>query len=180
MKSQLKWFGALAAMVLLAATAAAADAVAIGKVKEVNADKKTVVLTEANGKDYTFKLDEHAVINRGGKESKSDLNAGEAVNILFDKGLTSSTARYVLVQEGDSKNWELVHGAFKSYDTDKKQFCITDANGKDVNFAMGDAKVRLNKEAGKVQDIRIGDKTLVIIEKAGDKSTLKSVMIERK
>jgi hypothetical protein len=45
---------------------------------------------------------------------------------------------------------------------------------------MGDAKVRLNKEPGKVEDIKIGDKTLLILDKAGDKTTLKSVMIERK
>jgi len=180
MKSLAKWFGALATMVLLAGTAVAADAVAIGKIKEVSADKKTVVVAEADGKDYTFKLDDNAVINRGGRESKSDLNVGDAVNVLFDKGVVTSTARYVLVQEGDSKNWVLVHGTFKSYDADKKQFGFTDANGKDAIFAMGDAKVRLNKEAGKVEDLRIGDKTLLILDKAGDKTTLKSVMIERK
>jgi hypothetical protein len=45
---------------------------------------------------------------------------------------------------------------------------------------MGDAKVRLNKEDGKVEDIKIGDKTLIILEKSGDKTTLKSVMVERK
>jgi hypothetical protein len=180
MKSLSKWCGALAAMVLLSGTAVAADAIAAGKVKGVNADKKEVVLTDANGKDVTFKLGENVVINRGGKEGKSDLNTGDAVNVLYDKGLTTWTARYVLVQEGDSKNCELAHGTFKSYDADKKQFCFTDAGGKDLTFAMGDAKLRLNKEAGKVEDIKIGDKTLVIVEKTGDKTTLKSVMVERK
>jgi hypothetical protein len=45
---------------------------------------------------------------------------------------------------------------------------------------MGDAKVRLNKQAGKVEDIKIGENALAIVEKVGDKETLKSLMIERK
>jgi hypothetical protein len=45
---------------------------------------------------------------------------------------------------------------------------------------MGDAKVRMNKEDGKVEDIKIGDKTIVIVEKSGDKTTLKAKMVERK
>jgi Cu/Ag efflux protein CusF len=175
----LKWVGAVAAIVLLAGSAVAADAIAAGKVKGVNADKKEVVLTDTDGKDMTFKLGENVVINRGGKESMSDLNAGDAVNILYDKGLVTWTACYVLVQEGDSKDCELMHGTFKGYDADKKQFSFT-AGGKDSTFAMGDAKVRLNKEDGKVEDIKIGDRTIVIVEKSGDKTTLKTVMVERK
>jgi hypothetical protein len=179
MKRLLKWVSAVAAVVLLAGTAVAADAIAAGKVKGVNADKKEVVLTDTDGKDMTFKLGEAVVINRGGKESKSDLNAGDAVNILYDKGLVTWTARYVLVQEGDSKDCELMHGTFKGYDADKKQFSFT-AGNKDSTYAMGDAKVRLNKEDGKVEDIKIGDKTLIIVEKSGDKTTLKAVIVERK
>jgi hypothetical protein len=141
MKSLLKWVGAVAAVVLLAGTAVAADAIAAGKVKGVNADKKEVVLTDADGKDVTFKLGEDVVINRGGKEGKSDLSAGDAVNVLYDKGVLTWTARYVLVQEGDSKDCELMYGTFKGYDADKKQFSFT-AGGKDSTFPMGDAKVR--------------------------------------
>ncbi len=179
MKSSMKWVSAVAAIVLLAGSAMAAEAIAIGKVKGVNADKKEVVLTDTDGKDQTFKLGANVVINRGGKESKSDLNAGDAVNILYDKGLVTWTARYILVQEGDTKDCQLMHGTFKGYDTDKKEFSFT-AGGKDATFAMGDAKVRLNKEDGKIEDIKIGDRTVVIVEKSGDKTTLKAVMVERK
>ncbi len=179
MKSLMKWVSAAAAIVLLAGTTLAAEAIAAGKVKGVNADKKEVVLTDTDGKDHTFKLDENVVINRGGKESKSDLNAGDAVNILYDKGRLTWTARYVLVQEGDSKDCQLMHGTFKGYDADKKEFSFT-ADGKDLTFAMGDAKVRLNKENGKIEDIKIGDRTVIIVEKSGDKTTLRAVMVERK
>jgi hypothetical protein len=45
---------------------------------------------------------------------------------------------------------------------------------------MGDAKVRLNRENSKISDIKIGDKVLAIVEKIGEGTTLKCLMIERK
>ena len=45
---------------------------------------------------------------------------------------------------------------------------------------MGDAKVRLNREDSKIGDIKIGDKALAIVEKIGEVTTLKCLMIERK
>ena len=59
---------------------------AAGKIKGVNANKKEFVLTDSAGKDGTIKLGDNVVINRGGKESQSDLNAGDAVNVCYDKG----------------------------------------------------------------------------------------------
>ncbi|HEV3255449.1 MAG TPA: hypothetical protein VG013_01090, partial [Gemmataceae bacterium] len=146
----------------------------------VNADKKELVLSDSTGKDWTFSLSDNLVINRDGKESKSDLKAGEAVNMVFDKGVVTWTARYILVTEGDSKNFELMRGSVKSYDADKKQLSFTDEHGKEWTFAMGDAKVRLNKEDSKVEGLKIGDNAIVIVEKKGDNATLKSLMAERK
>jgi hypothetical protein len=45
---------------------------------------------------------------------------------------------------------------------------------------MGDAKVSLNTKDAKVEDVKIGDTVLAIVETKGDKVTLKSVMIDRK
>jgi Cu/Ag efflux protein CusF len=180
MKSILQWGSALAAALVLAGAAVAADGISAGNVKNINAGKKEFVLTDAAGKDWTIKLGENLVVNRAGKESQSDLKAGDAINVCYDKGVLAWTARYILVQEGNSKNWELVHGTFKGYDADKKQFSFTDPAGQDCTFAMGDATVHLNKGASKIEDIKIGDKTLAIVEKVGDKMTLKAVMVERK
>jgi hypothetical protein len=174
-----KWFSALAAFVLLAGPAVADDAVAAGKVKAIHADKKEFVLTDSAGKDWTIKLGDTVVINRGGKESQSDLNAGDPVNVCYDKGLLTWTAHYILVQEGDAKNRELIHGAIKNYDADKKEVTFTD-QAKDWTFPTGDAKVRLNREDIKIGDIKIGDKALAIVEKVGERTTLKCLMIERK
>lgn len=179
MKSFSKWFSALAAFVLLAGSAVAGDAIAAGKVKGVHADKKEFVLTDSAGKDWTIKLGDTVIINRGGKESQSDLNAGDLVNVCYDKGLLAWTAHYILVQEGDAKNRELLHGSVKNYDTDKKEVTFTD-EAKDWTFPIGHAKVRLNREDSEVGDIKIGDKVLAIVEKIGEGTTLKCLMIERK
>jgi hypothetical protein len=178
MKSFLKCGNALAVLFLLAGTAIGSEALATGTIKGINADKSTFVLTDSAGKDVTFKLGDMVVVNRGGTESKSDLKAGDAVNVSYDKGLATWTAKYILVQEGDSKNWDLAQGSFKSYDADKKNIICTDAQGKDCTYAMGNAKVRRNKNAAKVEDIKIGEPVLMILQTKGDKKTLRALMFE--
>jgi hypothetical protein len=180
MKNLLMCASAMAAIVLLAGPAVADDAIAAGKVKGVNAEKKDFVLTDTAGKDWTIKLGDATVINRGGKESQSDLNAGDAVNVCYDKGVLTWTARYILVQDGNTKNCELVHGTLKNYDVDKKQVTFTDRQDKDWTFPMGNAKVRLNKEDSRIEDAKIGDRALAIVDREGDSTTLKCLMFEHK
>ena len=179
MKSFSKWFSALAAFVLLAGPAVAGDAIAAGKVKGIQADKKEFVLTDSAGKDWTFKLSDTVIINRGGKESQSDLQAGDPVNVCYNKGYLTRTAHYILVQEGDAKNRELMHGTVKNYDADKEEVTFTH-QAKDWTFPMGYAKVRLNGKVSKIHDIKIGDEALAIVETIGEVTTLKCLMIERK
>ena len=180
MKSFSTWGSALAVLFLLAGTAMGSEALATGKIKGINANKSDFVLTDSAGKDVTLKLGDTVVVNRGGTEGKSDLKAGDAVNVSYDKGLLTSTAKYILVQEGDSKNWDLAQGSFKSYDAAKKEILCTDAQGKDCTYAMGHAKVRMNKKEAKVEDIKIGDRVLMILQTAGEKKTLQALMFERK
>ena len=180
MKIFSRWFGAMAAIFLLAGPAVAADAIAAGKVKAVNADNKEIVLTDSAGKDVTIKLGDPVIINRGGKESQSDLRAGDTVNVCYDKGLLTWTAKYILVQEGNTKDSHLLNGTVKNYDADKKQVTFTDPEGKDWTFSMGDATVRLNGKDSKIGDLKIGDKAIAIVEKVGEATTLKSLMIDRK
>jgi Cu/Ag efflux protein CusF len=176
----LSWMSGMAVIVALSGTALGADVVSYGTVKDVRSEKKDFVLTDSAGKDWTIKLGDNVVINRDGKESKSDLKVGDKVNVCYDKGVLTWTAHYILVQEGASKNYELMHGTFKSYDEDKKAIVFTDADGKDHTFVAGTAKVRLNQEASKAKDLKVGEKALAIVEKADGKITLKSLMIERK
>jgi hypothetical protein len=173
-----KWFSAIMAVALLANPAPAIDAIAPGIVKSINADKKEFVLDDSGiGKPVTIKLGKDVIINRDGKESSSDLKVGDTINVCHDNGTLTWTAHYILIQEGSNKECVLIHGTIKTADT--KELVFTD-RGKNLTFAMGDAKVFLNKEAGKIGDVKIGDQGIAIVEKIGDKSTLKALMIHRK
>ena len=175
------WLSATLAIALMASTAAAADTVAGGKIKSINADNKTFVLTDSVNKDFTFKIGDNLIVNRGGKESRSDLKAGDVINVGYKKGIIFWTAHYILVQEGATKNCELIRGNVKGYDAEKKEltFTNTDEIKKDSTYSVGKAMVRLNMEDAKVESIRIGDHVLIIVDTVDGKSTLRSVMIER-
>lgn len=173
---------ALVAITLSVGVVAAADVVTSGKIKSVNADNKSFVMTDAADKDYTFKLGDSLVINRSGKESKSDLKAGDPISVCYETGVFSWTAHYILINEGDAKNSKLVRGNVKSYDPETKELAVTSENAKDkdLTFAVGAAAVRLNMKDSKIADIKIGDHALLIVDMVGDKSTLRSVMVDRK
>src|SRR5947209_13922414 len=111
MKSLSKCVGAMALVALLAGSAAAADTLAAGTVKSVNAEKKQFVLTDGAEKDFTVQFADNVVINRGGKEGSSDLKTGDAVSICYDKGVLTWTAHYILVKEGETKDSQLIDGS---------------------------------------------------------------------
>ena len=180
MKSFSMWSSAVAALLMLAAPALATDAIFTGKVKTTSADKKTFVLTDVAGKDHTFALDAKVPINRAGKETHSDLKVGDAVQVCYEQG-APSTCHYIVVQEGDSKNWTLTRCTFKGYDATTKQITFTDtADSKDVSFAMGDAKVSLNGEAVRMEGLKIGDAAFVIVDRTTVATpTLKAFLASR-
>jgi hypothetical protein len=156
-----------------------APAFSTGTVKSVNAEKREFVLTDRGGKEWTFTLGGDAVVNRGGTESPTGLKADDAVVVCSANGTATGTARYILVKEGATKDCKLVRGTFKNYDAATKAFTNTEKDGQDKNYALGDAKVRLNMNASKIEDIKSGDKTLAIVEWVGDKVNLKALMFSR-
>ncbi len=174
-----KWISATMAIALMAGTAAAADTIASGKIKSINAGAKTFVLTDSAGKDWTFTLGDKMVVNRGGKESKSDLKAGDTIDVCYDKGLITWRADYVLVQEGATKTSELIRGNVKAYDPGKNEMVFTNELRKDSTYALGKASVRFNMEDSKIDNVRIGDHALIIVDTVAGKATLQSVMVDR-
>jgi ribosomal 50S subunit-recycling heat shock protein len=174
-----KWISATLAVALMASTVAAADRVSGGKVKSINADNKTFVLTDSANKDWSIKLGDKVVVNRAGEESKSDLKVGDVINVCYDKGTFTWTAHYILVQEGKTKSWDLVTGSVKSYSAEKKELIFSHDGGKDSTYAVGTAPVRLNMADSKIEAVKIGDHALVIVEMVGTTPTLRSVMVQR-
>ncbi|MCE9554280.1 MAG: hypothetical protein K8T91_13015 [Planctomycetes bacterium] len=178
MKTALK-IGAMVAVMFLARAASAADDIAAGKVKGVDADKQQFVLTDAAGKEWTFKFGDKFVVNRGGQESQGALKPGDAILVHYDNGVINRSAKYILVQEGDSMHWTMAHGNFKGYDAGTKQFTFTDPNGKDFSYPMGDAAVKLNHEKSTINDIKIGDHVLAVMDATGNPASLKLLCAHR-
>jgi Cu/Ag efflux protein CusF len=174
-----KGLSAIVAIALLASSAAAADTIASGKVKSINAENKTFVLTDSAAKDFTFKFDDNLVVNVDGKETKSDLKAGQKVDVCYDKGLLTWTAHYILVREGTAQHSDLIRGNVKSYDAAKKELTFTNEEKKDSTYAMGSARVRVNMENATIENVGIGAHALLIVDTVEGKSTLQSVMVDR-
>jgi len=179
MKYLSKWLSATVAIALFAGTVAAADTTLNGKIKSINAEKKTFELTTKENKDHTFTFDDNLVVNRDGKETKSDLKAGDPVSVCYDAGLVNWTAHYILVQEGKHKNCELIEGTVKAYDPEKKELSFTNLSKQTTAYSMGKAPVRVNMNDSKVEDVKIGDSALIIVEKNDGKETLMCVMVKR-
>jgi len=180
MRSMASWSGTLLTVLLLAGAVSAADDLGAGRIKGVDAAKKEFVLTDVNAKDFTFKLSDQTIMNRGGQESQSDLAAGDSVFVCYDKGLLTWTAKYILIREGHSKNWELSHGKLKGYEDERLNFTYTDDTGKDMTLSAGFVRVWVNHHEVAFSDLKIGDSLLLIIDREGGKTNLVSVMCERR
>jgi hypothetical protein len=82
-----KWLLLTLAVTLLVVFAAPALAdEAKGKIKSVSADKKEIVVTDKDGKDWTFVLNDDGKVALGDKDGKlNDLKEGEEVTITYEK-----------------------------------------------------------------------------------------------
>jgi len=159
---------------------AAADAIVTGTVKGIVLEKREFVLTDSKGTDSTIKLAENVVINRGGKDGQGELKVKDVVCVSYEKGALIPTAKYILIQEGDSKNWKLAHGDLKHYDAAKNEITYTDSEGKDSTYSSVGVKLLVNRVEAKFESLNIGEHLLAILQIAGDQSTLKSLVVERK
>jgi len=174
------WGFAILAALLLCGAASAADTIAAGHVKRVNAEKREFVMVDGNNKEITFKLSDNTVMNRGGRESQSDLSGGDSVYVYHDAGLLTWTAKYVLIREGDSKNWELAHGKLKGYDGEKLNFTYTSDGGRDMTHSAAFARAWVNNREVQFDDLQIGDSVLLMFARSGGKTDLLWVMCERR
>lgn len=179
MKYLTKWIFATLAAALMVGGAAAADTIASGKVKSIDADAKTFVLTDSENKDHSFRIGDKLVVNRAGEESKGGLKAGDAINVCYEDRNTPWVSHYILVQEGDSKGCELVRGKVKGYDAEKKELTFTSDAKVSTTYPMGEAKVSFNRADAKIENVKIGDAALLIVHTADGKSTLKNIMVDR-
>lgn len=164
---------------LLAGTVTASDTVASGRIKEVNAESKTFVLTDSTGKDNSFKLSQKIVVNRAGKESASDLRVDDVIDVCYEKGILTWTAHYILIQEGESKTSKLVRGSVKGYDAAKKELTFSSEGREDTTYPMGKATVQFDGKDGTVENVKIGDRAMIIVDMVESVATLRTLRLDR-
>jgi len=179
MKTQTQLFG-IAVLFAFVANLGAAESIAIGKIKSVELEKRDFILTDEMGKDRTVKYDEDTIINRGGRDGQSDLKANDAVCIYYETTGLMWRANYILIQEGESKNWSLGHGTVKSNDSEKKEITYTDDKGRSWTYSTVSVPVFINRAEAKVESIKVGERVMALLQKAGDQTTLKSLYVTRK
>ena len=76
----------LAVAVVLGLAGSVQAAEATGKIKSVSADNNRFVLTDKDGKDWTFQMAEDGKIQLNDKDSKiGDLKRGFVVEVTYDK-----------------------------------------------------------------------------------------------
>jgi hypothetical protein len=166
-----KWFlGMLAVALLMGLTARANAADTQGRIKNVNADKATFVMTDENGKDWTFKAGDGIQVHRNDKAvTLRDLQEGDEVRITYAKDNNTLVASNIKVTAVATANTE-TRGKIKSINPDKNEFVLSDKEGNDWRFRMSDkAKVQVgNNKAGTLQDLKVGEAVLVTYKKTGD------------
>jgi Cu/Ag efflux protein CusF len=82
-----KWLMAvLGIAILLVLTSSAQALEAKGKIKKVSADQKELIVTDTNGKDLEFVMDDDAKIQLNDKDTKlKELKKGDEITVTYDK-----------------------------------------------------------------------------------------------
>jgi hypothetical protein len=160
---------ALAFLLALAGPLMAADTTK-GTVKSVSADKKEFVMTDENGKDWTFKEGNKFDVIINAKATTLDhLKPGEKVYITYDKEGTRLVASEVTVRAMGEAAGLTANGKIKSVDTTNNEFVLTDKNGKEWTFHVNDATkvMASNSKAAKLSNLKAGDQVRVHYMKKG-------------
>lgn len=175
------FFVAILTVAALACDATAAESIKTGKVKSVNIAKHEFILTESAGKELVINLgDEEVQINRDGHDGQSELKVNESVCVYCNNDGLGLTALYVLVQAGETKDWTLGDGVFKKHDQQQKQVTYTDDKGRDYTYSSEQVKVYINDMESKLDSIKVGERVLALLPKAGDRRILKNLYVTRK
>jgi Cu/Ag efflux protein CusF len=75
---------------------------------------------------------------------------------------------------------EEVKGKIKSITADKKEFTVTDNDGKTVEFVLtDDGKVKLGDKDGKLSDLKEGDEVTITYEKKDGKMMVSEIKCKR-
>jgi Cu/Ag efflux protein CusF len=145
-----------------------------GRVKSISPDHKSFVLTDLNGKEWTFLVSKDLKVRVNGKESQfNDLKVGDDIVLNFigqgkehvaqviqaNRGVTDK------VREGVTKKPQAGEGKVKEVMPKQNAFTLTDLNGKVWMFHLAnDARVRLNNNDSNLNQLKPGDNVNVTFD----------------
>jgi Cu/Ag efflux protein CusF len=178
---QPKWLHLSLALALVVVVAS--PALATVKIKSVSPDQKQLVVTDKDGKDWTYHAtDNMKIFMPGNKEGKlSDLKAGEDISLLWEKRGEQFFADAILLQQGDLKDAMLAQGTVKKVDASNNQVMVTDRDNKEWTYHFTDkGRVTLGTKQGKLSDLKDNDKVIVVYEKKGDQYLVRDICAERR
>jgi Cu/Ag efflux protein CusF len=160
---------ALAVVALLAGPALAADTE--GKIKSVDFGKRTFVMTDVNGHDWTFKEGDNVQIRCNDKAcALSDLKEGDKVLITYAKSGRDLIASDIKAtrSSASAEAADATSGTIKKIDTNHNQVTLTDKNNREWTFDMADgATVEINNRPSKFVDLKVGEEVTVKYQKRG-------------
>jgi len=109
--------------------------------------------------------------------AKDDATARKAIDALAQAGFHGEASNKDFAIKDDSG---AAKGKVKSITADKKEFTVTDNNGKDWNFTLSaDAKIRLGDKEVQLNDMKRGDEVTVTYEKKGDQLIATRIQCKR-
>jgi len=152
-----------------------------GTIKSMDADKNQVIVTDENGKDWTYHVQEGVKIYCDKiKDAKfADLKVGSEVRLLWEKKEGKLCAAALLHSDGAYRNAALADGTIKT--ADDNQLVVTDGKNKDWKYQLSDtAKINVNDKSAKAGDLKTGDHVMMVYEKEGERYTILDICAERK
>jgi Cu/Ag efflux protein CusF len=178
-----KWSLAVGTFALALGLAASALAMQStkGTIKSMDGDKSQVVVTDENGKDWTYHVQDGAKIYCDKiKDAKlADLKVGSEVRLLWDKKEGKLCVEALIHTDGAYRTARLADGTIKT--ADDNQLVITDDKSKDWKYQLSDtAKVNVNDKSAKAGDLKSGDHVTIVYQKEGTRYTILDICAKRK
>ncbi len=178
-----KWLLALGtfALGLGLATSVIAMQSTKGTLKSMDQDKNLVVVTDADGKDWTYHVQDGAKVycDKNQNAKLADLKVGSEVRLLWEKKDGKLCAEAVIHTEGAYRTARLADGTIKT--AEENQLVITDSKNKDWKYQLPDtARINVNDKSAKAGDLKTGDHVTMVYQQQGTRYTILDICTNRK
>jgi len=152
-----------------------------GTFKSMDGDKNQVVVTDENGKDWTYHVQDGARIycDKNKDAKLADLKVGSEVRLLWEKKDGKLCVQAVIHTDGAYRNSRLADGTIKT--AEENQLVITDDKSKDWKYQLSDtARINVNDKSAKAGDLKTGDHVTMVYDQEGTRYTILDICATRK